>query len=1671
MTHPYYDPTVMAAFKDWTTAIQYLQPNMEEPVGDELEDAQEEQPVPTEENMRVHGALTQALAKLDGVTAGTEEFQFAVEDAVTALDVLRTDPAALSAGDDFMAQLGEVLEMLEKYRNIQWGFVTDDAEKDPAEPMLDTMADSAGYLMSMHIEPDRASRRRAERRIRVLTAAAGPLPKVARWRGVLGYEGQFTGDGRSIQPNALRWETPLPLRYVGVDNGGHDGAQVVGTVETIERREGGVIWGTGIFDLGSPHGQEAFRVVDSKIQRGVSLDLDDVSFEVRAAPKEQAVEQELAEDGSKTLMTVKPTDEQTITTDARVRAATVVAIPAFATAFIETYTDEENVEGMAEADTFAVEEVYGVQVPERIIDRVLATLNFAELASIAYLPIDDEYPDDDSSEDSQEFKRKNWVEQTGGLPRFIKRISKHLRKKGMTESHAIATAVNVVKKMCFVPGTLVRTEFGYRPIEDVVVGDRVLTHTGRFQPVTAVMVRDYDAPLVRLRTPNGVLRVTPEHPFLRSLTAREVTAERQHRSYRAGAGAGRTERVRRGPVEEWSLAAQLDPGDVLRVGTPVQVRDLTSVSIPTEQRVHAPRPVYGKSVATQTPYRGDSMFELTPEFLWALGLFIAEGSTSPSGAIWTLHFDETEYAERLRALFTGLNYPVRYQEYPERRMRNVIVGSRMLARWLADQCGKGSHNKHVPDALTLLPVEKMSHLVQGVMDGDGSGDILGQTSSRLAQEMAEFARRKNLHPTLSVSTPENKRTIYTLSEVQYAHARRGEKRGYFGNDVRVLGTELEDYTGPVYNLSVAEDESYVVEGLVTHNCASGDTNFPGKQNVNAKSRAAACKAVAEWEAKKAAARAKKAGATDTFATKLRTDVKDIDKELDALEKSSAKDVQEAEGLLAELDKVDADIAAIELGEPQANAKKEAAPAEEEPPATPAKLRVRFATEHKEEDHPRDILGRWTDKETAAATNRGAQDALISQGLLDKAGSDGIIGPKTVAAVKAWQKANGLPVTGRLDAGQLSLLKSQPGIDRVSARGKRAIAKAKVAVERAEKQLEKVKASAEKSRARLKEQQAKAQEAVDEVKARQAAIQQDIQEAKAALLSAEREYGVGSQQAMKAQKAVDGALNRYDESEEALQASLERAEDFVVKFEDLEFSLADRIWSAQDSLDDKKQNVLDVTEKSEEDVAAAKEQAAERAERAREKAKRDAERAAAKAARDKERAARKSQTAARKSTTTKTTTKKVEGKSGRAPTTRRAPVAPPPLPRTTTSSPRPKVAVAARTRTFRFNPTQLRWPKGVRQGGQWMDTPWKIGTDFLDWWDDFDDKSGAKSRLGVEHVDGPNGLRRAVSDLEDLDSPDILYNTQNLQDMVNNLWTDGEAAGLDGEFFDKMQETYDKLNDISYLSQTEWDNLVEANHEADVPTDEVEAPRIPDHILADFKGGSAEKYIQNGRFTPEREKLHREIIGSFLAGVTKPEGTPEFRMMGGGPAAGKSRMTQLHPELEENSVLVNADEVKALLPEYNELISAGEAGKAARFVHEESSYVTKLLTAEAIGRGFNILLDGTGDSSLAKLRGKIADARASGYVVDGYYVTVDTEIAVQRSNARALKTGRHVPESIIRNTHQSVSAILPQAMDDFDSLVLVDNGGGEAVKVMEKVPGGTPEILDPELWEKFLRKAD
>lgn len=183
------------------------------------------------------------------------------------------------------------------------------------------------------------------------TAASAPT-----WSGPIVVEGEMTGDARMIESGALRWDTlPIPLRWAREDTGGHMGAEVVGRIETIERTASGQIIGTGTFDVGSEVGQEAYRQVSEGLTSGVSVDLDDVAFEVRiasevldesdamwealmAGEEMPEPERETDDEGRVTVMKIGKDDEVMVTTDARIRAATIVAVPAFESARL-TITD------------------------------------------------------------------------------------------------------------------------------------------------------------------------------------------------------------------------------------------------------------------------------------------------------------------------------------------------------------------------------------------------------------------------------------------------------------------------------------------------------------------------------------------------------------------------------------------------------------------------------------------------------------------------------------------------------------------------------------------------------------------------------------------------------------------------------------------------------------------------------------------------------------------------------------------------------------------------------------------------------------------------------------------------------------------------------------------------------------------------------------------------------------------------------------------------------------------------------------------------------------------------------------------------------------------------------------------------------------------------------------
>lgn len=249
-------------------------------------------------------------------------------------------------------------------------------------------------------------------------------------------------------------------------------------------------------------------------------------------------------------------------------------------------------------------------------------------------------------------------------------------------------------------------------------------------------------------------------------------------------------------------------------------------------------------------------------------------------------------------------------------------------------------------------------------------------------------------------------------------------------------------------------------------------------------------------------------------------------------------------------------------------------------------------------------------------------------------------------------------------------------------------------------------------------------------------------------------------------------------------------------------------------------------------------------------------------------------------------------------------------------------------------------------------------------------------------------------------------------------------------------------------------------------------------MNDIKDGpsahSLAKHVDaNGKLTPEREKLHDQIVYEALAAIEKAQGQQEFYMMGGGPASGKSTVVKngaVSIPDNKHAVTIDPDWCKQQLPEYQAMLKAGDKN-AASFCHEESSALAKRINTAAQQNGYHVIYDGTGDGSTKSVEKKLAEAKANGLVTKGIYVTCPTDTAVARSNARGEKTGRVVPEKTIRETHKKVSQILPEVAHLFDGGVQLFSTDGEVKLIAEGGKGKGLTAKDEKLFAAFLAKAN
>ena len=196
------------------------------------------------------------------------------------------------------------------------------------------------------------------------------------------------------------------------------------------------------------------------------------------------------------------------------------------------------------------------------------------------------------------------------------------------------------------------------------------------------------------------------------------------------------------------------------------------------------------------------------------------------------------------------------------------------------------------------------------------------------------------------------------------------------------------------------------------------------------------------------------------------------------------------------------------------------------------------------------------------------------------------------------------------------------------------------------------------------------------------------------------------------------------------------------------------------------------------------------------------------------------------------------------------------------------------------------------------------------------------------------------------------------------------------------------------------------------------------------------------------------------------------MLGGGPANGKSSLIKSgflpHPE---NALKIDVDEIKLMLPEYQYMLTKRES-LAAPIVHVESANIGHDLRSYALESGYDIVWDGIANESLEHRMEAALELKSYGHHCRVDYVTLDMALSLELAELRYQRTGRRVPESVIKEKNRSVAELVPQLIKHqvFDELYLWDTNIHNQPRLILSQKNGKLEVADQALYNNFKMKA-
>jgi glycosyltransferase involved in cell wall biosynthesis len=388
-------------------------------------------------------------------------------------------------------------------------------------------------------------------------------------------------------------------------------------------------------------------------------------------------------------------------------------------------------------------------------------------------------------------------------------------------------------KWCFPADTPVSNGFGFStPIQNVLIGDRVETHTGEIKTVSNTSCHKYCGLMTNIKAEGMAepVKCTSDHEVL----------------------------VVRKKKREWNNNSRL------------YKKNIESVDVASKEFVPASSVGIGDYLLLPIQQEGSGL-NISNEKLWIIGLFLAEGCAKDRGRIsFALHKNEKETLNRVDRFFSN---ETGKQESKEKgngivwRKNNTSLQEEYLSYY--DDLG----NKMLPPSFKELTKEQAKILLDGYFAGDGCVTLTNHNnpsiemfskSKILAKQIAAYGRMLGYPFRLNKRTTQDGYTIRMSGEktIDFSkelvsdksqnsetskkpYTRAFIKDNYFLMPVVSVATSNEDLM--VYDIEVEENHSFVTHCSV-HNCImpTVDARPQARQWIATYESADACFTYSDW---------------------------------------------------------------------------------------------------------------------------------------------------------------------------------------------------------------------------------------------------------------------------------------------------------------------------------------------------------------------------------------------------------------------------------------------------------------------------------------------------------------------------------------------------------------------------------------------------------------------------------------------------------------------------------------------------------------------------------------------------------------------------------------------------------------------------------------------------------